>query len=217
MRFVSGFLALLLISATVLLAAADSHDLLVAIRNGDYSQVQRLLRAGGDANIVDSDGTTALMHAVIEADVNVVKLLLDGGANVNARNALDSTALMYAATNVAKTRLLLDRGADVKVKGKGGATPMSVAVTTFGSTPVLKLLTAKGAEPEDRLMVSAAQKGDLEATDFCLGIGVSARVATATIATLFTGGRSDAAKPARGCSWRRARRPTVSAAMEAAC
>jgi ankyrin repeat protein len=183
MRFVSGFLALLLMAATVLLAAADSRDLLVAIRNGDYPQVQRLLRAGGDANIVDSDGTTALMHAVIEADVNVVKLLLDGGANVNARNALDSTALMYAATNVAKTRLLLDRGADVKVKGKGGATPMSVAVTTFGSTPVLKLLTAKGAEPEDRLMVSAAQKGDLEAIQFLLSIGV--RPGGADSATLF--------------------------------
>jgi ankyrin repeat protein len=170
-------------SATVLLAAADSRDLLVAIRNGDYSQVQGLLRAGADANTVDGDGTTALMHGVIEADVNVVQLLLDGGANVNARNALDSTALMYAATNLAKTRLLLDRGADVKVKGKGGATPMSVAVTTFGSTSVLRLLTAKGAEPEDRLMVSAAQKGDLEAIQFLLSIGV--RPGGADSATLF--------------------------------
>ena len=40
---------------------------------------------------------------------------------------------------------------------------MSVAVTAFGSTPVLKLLTSKGAEPEDRLMTLAAAKGDLEA------------------------------------------------------
>jgi ankyrin repeat protein len=174
---------MVLFTAGTVLFAADSRDLLVAIRNGDSPQVQKVLGAGADANIADGDGTSALMHAVIESDVNVMKLLIEGGANVNARNALDSTALMYAATNVAKTRLLLEAGADVKVKGKGGATPMSVAVTTFGSTPVLKLLTARGAEPEDRLMVSAAQKGDLEAIQFLLSIGV--RPGGADSATLF--------------------------------
>src|SRR4029079_3585310 len=64
--------------------------------------------------------------------------------------------------------------ADVKAKGKRGATPMSVAVTTFGSTPVLKLLTGKGAPPEDRLMAPAAAKGDLEAIRYLLSIGVPA-------------------------------------------
>src|SRR5712692_166937 len=156
------------------LFAASSSDLLVAIRNGDHAQVQKLLRAGADVNTVDADGTAALMHSVIESDVNMMKLLIDGGANVNAKNTLDSTALMYAATNLAKTRLLLEAGADAKVKGKRGATPMSVAVTTFGSTPVLKLLTAKGAESEDRLMPLVAQKGDIEAIQYLLSIGVRA-------------------------------------------
>jgi ankyrin repeat protein len=165
------------------LAAAGSPDLLVAIRNGDSSRVQMLLRAGADVNTVDSDGTTALMHSVIESDVRMMKLLVENGANVNAKNALDSTALMYAATNLAKTRLLLEAGADVHVRSKRGATPMSVAVTTFGSTPVLKLLTAKGAEPQDQLMVAVAQKGDLEAIQFLLGIGVSP--GDANSATLF--------------------------------
>src|ERR1700674_1698242 len=178
---------LILFMAGVTLFAAGSSDLLVAIRNGDHARVEKLLRAGADVNTVDSDGTTALMHSVIESDVNMMKLLVDSGANVNAKNALDSTALMYAATNVAKTRLLLDRGADVKVKGKGGATPMSVAVTTFGSTPVLKLLTAKGAAPEDRLMVAVSQKGDIEAIRYLLSIGVSPGGAdSATLAAAVT-------------------------------
>ena len=149
------------------LFAAGSPELLVAIRNGDAAAVQKLLRAGADVNTADSDGTTALMHAVIESDVKMMKLLIDSGANVNAKNALDSTALMYAATNLAKTRLLLDAGADVKVKGKRGATPMSVAVTTFGSTPVLKLLAAKGAEPEDRLMTPWRKRATSKRSSFC--------------------------------------------------
>lgn len=152
---------------------AVSPDLLVAIRNGDYAQVETLLRAGADVNTADSEGTTALMHAVIESDVKMMKLLMDSGANVNPKNALDSTALMYAATDLAKTRLLLAGGADVKVRNKRGATPMNVAVTTFGSTPVLKLLAERGAEPQDQMMTSAAQRGDLEAMQFLLSIGVS--------------------------------------------
>jgi ankyrin repeat protein len=147
---------------------------LVAIRNGDHSQVRKLIEAAGDVNTMDNDGTTALMHSVIESDVKMMKLLIDKGADVNMKNSLDSTALMYAATNLAKTRVLLDAGAEVKVKGKRGATPMSVALTTFGSTPVLKLLVNKGAELEDRLMTLAAGTGDLEAIQYLLSIGVPA-------------------------------------------
>ncbi|MBZ5635731.1 MAG: ankyrin repeat domain-containing protein [Acidobacteriia bacterium] len=179
------FLTLLWIAGPGVLAAS-SPELLTAIRNGDSAQVSKLLRAGASADTADSDGTTALMHSVIESDVKMMKLLIDAGANVNAKNALDSTALMYAATNLAKTRLLLDAGADVKATGKRGATPMSVAVTGFGSTPVLKLLAAKGAKPEDRLMTPAAQKGDLDAIRFLLSAGVRAGDVT-TLSAAVTG------------------------------
>jgi ankyrin repeat protein len=167
-------------------------DLLVAIRNGDHAQVQKLLRAGADVNTADSEGTTALMHAVVEADVRMMKLLIDNHANVNAKNALDSTALMYAATNFAKAKLLVDAGADVKAQGKRNATPMNVAVTTFGSTPVLKLLTSKGATPEDRLMTLAAQKGDLEAIQYLLSIGVPPGDATSSSISAAITARCDA-------------------------
>src|SRR5215467_12001263 len=140
------FVVLIMLASNPILFAAGSPDLLVAIRNGDHAQVRKLIGASADVNTTDKDGTTALMHSVIESDVKMMKLLVDKGANVNMKNAQDSTALMYAATNLAKTRLLLDSGADVKVRGKRGATPMNVALTTFGSTPVLKLLASKGAE-----------------------------------------------------------------------
>src|SRR5947208_16761509 len=186
----SRLLVFLFLANAVQFGAA-SPSLLVAIRNGDHSLTEKLLRAGGDVNTVDSDGTTALMHSVIESDVKMMKLLIDSGANVNTKNGLDSTALMYAATNLAKTRLLLDRGAEVKARGKRGATPMSVAVTTFGSTPVLKLLAARGAEPEDRLMALAAAKGDLEAIQFLLGLGVRAGDSTGATLSAAIAGRGE--------------------------
>src|ERR1700732_1859613 len=165
-------LLIFLFTGDIVLFAAGSPDLLVAIRNGDRVQVQKLLGTGADVNTVDNDGTTALMHSVIESDVKMMNLLIGHAANVNAKNALASTALMYAATNLAKARVLLDAGADVKARGKYGATPMNVAVTAFGSTPVLKLLVSKGAEPEARLMASAAAMGDLEAMQYLLSVGV---------------------------------------------
>src|SRR6266853_6375378 len=112
----SRSLVLLYVAGT-LVFAAGSPELLTAIRNGEYGEVQNLLRAGADVNTADGDGTTALMHSVIESDVKTMKLLIASGANPNARNARDSTALMYAATDLAKTSLLLDAGADVKAKG----------------------------------------------------------------------------------------------------
>ena len=178
-------LTLLSIAGSFLLAAGPP-DLLIAIRNGDYGQVSRLLRDGADVNTADSDGTTALMHSIIESDAKITKLLINRGANVNAKNKLDSTALMYAATNLAKTRLLLDAGADVKAITRRGVTPMTVAVTAFGSTPILKLLVARGAPPEDRLITPVASKGDLEAIQYLLNVGVRAGDAT-TLSAAVTG------------------------------
>src|SRR5204863_7082692 len=106
------FVVMILFASNTMLVAAGSPDLLVAIRNGDHSQVRKLIEAGGDVNTVDNDGTTALMHSVIESDVKMMKLLIDKRANVNTKNSQDSTALMYATTNLSKTRVLLDAGAD---------------------------------------------------------------------------------------------------------
>jgi hypothetical protein len=69
---------------------------------------------------------------------------------------------------------------------------MSIAVTTFGSTAVLKLLTAKDVQPEDRLMAGAAQKGDLEAIRYLLSIGVSpGGVDSASLFAAITAARCD--------------------------
>src|SRR5215471_14294744 len=92
-------LVMLLLIAFSTVFGADSPDLLLAIRDGDHARVQKILRAGADVNTRDGDGTTALMHSVIESDVSMMKLLLDSGAEVDAKNTHGSTALMYAAVS----------------------------------------------------------------------------------------------------------------------
>ena len=107
----------------VAVAAGSPRNSWSRIRNSDHARVQKLLDSGADVNTADSDGTTALMHSVIESDVKMMKLLIDNHADINAKNTLDSTALMYAASSLAKTRLLLDAGADVKAKGSAAPRP----------------------------------------------------------------------------------------------
>ena len=76
------------------LVGASSPDLLAAIRNGDRARVQQLLRGGADVNTVDGDGTTALMHAVIESDVRMMTLLLDKLPRNDRTKVLDALELL---------------------------------------------------------------------------------------------------------------------------
>jgi ankyrin repeat protein len=167
-------------------------ELLTAIRNGDHGRVKKALAGGGNANTADGDGTTALMHSVIEADVEMMRILLDAGAKVNAANGVGSTALMYAAADLAKATLLLEKGAEAATKNKRGVGAMNVAVATAGSTAVLRLLVAHGAKGEDSLMAPAADKGDLEAMEYLLSIGVSAGGAGSEAVYAAAGARCDA-------------------------
>ena len=184
---------LVLVLAAVLPCAADTApDLFTAIRNGDHARVKRLLSAGTSPNAADKDGTTALMHAVLESDVEMLRTLLTAGADVNGKNEAGSTALMYAAVDPGKTRLLLDQGADAKARNKRRVGPLNVAVTTTGSTAVLKMLVAKGAEPDANLMAPSAEKGDLEAMQYLLSLGVSPGGADSAALYAAAGARCDA-------------------------
>jgi len=185
-------LLLLIFASNSLLFAAGPADLLTAVRNGDHAQAAKLLAGGMDVNSADKDGTTALMHSVIESDTKMMKLLIDKGANVNAANGAGSTALMYAATNLAKAKLLLDAGANVKVKNKYGNTPVNVATTTFGSTPVLKLLVAKGGETDAKTIASASATGDLEAMQYIFSVGLPQGSLTAAAISGAIGARCEA-------------------------
>src|ERR1700722_13083856 len=102
----------LFVTFAALAFAGDAPGLFSDIHSGNHAAVKKLLAGGANVNVADPDGTTALMHSVVDADAEMVKILIDAGADVNAKNAAESTALMYASTNLAKTQLLLAAKAD---------------------------------------------------------------------------------------------------------
>ncbi len=100
--------------------------LLLACTNGDAAMIEAFLKAGADANAVNSNGTTALMTAAASGNADAVKLLLDHGAAVNAKeSAHGQTALMFAASlnRDAVIKVLMAHGADANIATPVKAVP----------------------------------------------------------------------------------------------
>ena len=73
------------------------------------TSVEFLLEAGGDVNVADESGRTALMVAVGKGDAGMVDLLVKHGADVNASDAGGNRVLSYATHypgNLVRDRLI---------------------------------------------------------------------------------------------------------------
>jgi ankyrin repeat protein len=104
----------------------------LAATNGAAVVIEKLLKAGADANVTLPEGETALMTASRSGHVAAVNALLAHGANVNAAESWKGqTALMWAAAenHAEVVRALVAAGADIKTRSKGGVfTPYLFAV-----------------------------------------------------------------------------------------
>ena len=98
---------------------------------GNPATALELIREGGDVNVADSDGNTALWVATTESDVSVVRALLEAGAdpNVQSRTPGGYTPLHMAASNglIEAAEVLLQHGADVTIRNSQGQTALDVA------------------------------------------------------------------------------------------
>src|SRR5688572_15733725 len=141
-----------------LLAQADAaragQRLAEAAARADAAAVRVLLREQTDVNAADTDGTTALHHAVWADALTMADELIRAGANVRAANAFGITPLFLAAEqgNAAMARRLLDAGADVSTTDGTGDTVLMAAVRS-GSRDLVQMLLDRGApvntaEPE---------------------------------------------------------------------
>ncbi len=125
------------------------------------------------------EGSTPFMYAVLYTDAKTMERLVRQGADPNQRNDAGATALMWAALDLEKTRVLIAHGADVNAQSQDFRTPLMIAAGRPGGAPIVKLLLARGANPnptsnpgaESSPLLEAALAGDAESMQALLEHG----------------------------------------------
>jgi ankyrin repeat protein len=132
-------------------------DFALAARKGELARLEAILEAGGDVNVVNDKGRTALMAASGAGNIDIVRMLLSRGANPNIADKEGDTALKEAALShfaditsagrpltvyIGIVKLLIAKGADVNAP-KGW--PPLICASESGNNEVVKLLLQNGA------------------------------------------------------------------------
>ncbi len=155
---------------------------------------QAFLKAvSADPKLLNARGpesSTPFMYAVLYTDTPTIEKLIKLGADPNKRNDAGATALMWAALDLDKAKVLLDHGADVNAKSEDSRTPLMVAASRPGGSPIVKLLLAHGANPnptsnpgaESSPLLEASLAGDAESMQALLDKGAEPKEAGQAIA-----------------------------------
>ena len=145
----------------------DVNRLLLAARNNDEKRIRKLLQAGVDVNMKNSEGESALMFAVENHSNDMLKLffqntcdstlddaasqclhlLLEKGADVNIRDISGSTPLIRASQNedIHCMMTLLKAGADINLSDENGKTALMYSIKEK-DMDCLNLLLEAGAD-----------------------------------------------------------------------
>ena len=157
----------LLIRAGANVKAANrfgATPLSLAATNGNAAMIEKLLKAGEDANaIVSESGDTVLMLAARTGKPEAVSVLLNHGAEVNKTNATGQTALMWATAerNAAAVQVLIEHKADFSVRTHAAPPPKPMD-TIFSAPFPVGGMTA---------LLFAARQNDLKSAGILLAAG----------------------------------------------
>jgi len=150
----------------------------LAAMNGSASMIDKLLKAGAEANAaLTPSGDTALMMAARTGTPEAITVLLEAGANVNAKESWGgTTALMWAASeqHTAAVKLLLDHGADVNARSNFVAAANGRGFE--GRTPAVPKAEQKVEEFASGWLTPlmfAAREGDLESARLLVNAGAN--------------------------------------------
>jgi ankyrin repeat protein len=164
-----------------------STPLMYAALYGDSRLVVEMLQAGGDPNIRNHVGASALMWAL--EDVEKVGALLNRGADVNATSDFGRTPLTLASAQAGSApvvKLLLDRGATAN------QTALTSAATR-GDAAVVRLLLAAGARDNGAAATAALRSNCRECLDAIVGAQQVPPLRDALLSLLPIGGSCDPA------------------------
>jgi uncharacterized protein len=106
-------------------------------REGATEAVRVLAEAGANLDVIDPEGTSALILAIINGHWDTASVLVEKGADLNLADSKGMTPL-YAAV-------------DMHTLGDTFGRPYPPAPVIEGSVPIIQLLLAKGANPNARL------------------------------------------------------------------
>ena len=115
-------------------------EIIAACDDDNVIEVNRMLSDGVDVNIVNEDGATGLIMAMILGKTEVSRILLGcNNIKIDIKDSYGNTALHYAcdSNNIECVRLFLEQSTCnkdiVKMKNNDGETPEMIAEQDYGS------------------------------------------------------------------------------------
>jgi len=182
----------------ITMAQGGLTALMLAARQGAVRSVLALSEGGADLNLTDPDGTSALVMAIVNRHNDVAAALLEKGADPNVADSAGMAAL-YGVLDLRSVVTMINR-------------PTPKYTGTLDSLDLMRMLLARGADPNARLKAPALQRyhnagdaqlaggatplmkavktGDLEVMRLLLDKGASATLTTSnyTTALMFAAG-----------------------------
>lgn len=147
-------LALFTLAAPVGAAVLSAPELLRAVRLNEVARVRQHLEGGGDAELYDRAGRTALQVAIRHGHGSLTALLVKTGARLGKTDTDGWQAMHHAAAGgeLGAVKVLIGAGARVDVMDPYRYRPLHLAARQ-GFTEICKLLVRHGADPRARIDV----------------------------------------------------------------
>src|SRR5688572_21607268 len=128
-----------------ILSLGDWTPLMYAARENSIDAGRILVKSGAGLNLVDPDGATALVIAIINAHYEFASMLVDAGANPDVVDNEAGMGALYAAVDVHRLAV-----------GHGRPNPKPVGL--MSAVDLVKQMLERGADPNLRLKKSILQR-----------------------------------------------------------
>jgi ankyrin repeat protein len=138
------YMALRLVEFGARLAKKAPANVAQAAMVGDINAIRDILHTGGNVNVRDKHGRTALHYAARRGDMGMAQFLIENDADLNIIEPSWSDMPLHQALRRGRNdmiKLLIASGADVNAAARWGYTPLHIAA----DFEIVSVLIAEGA------------------------------------------------------------------------